>query len=338
MTFLPSILLIFSGAFCAGLGLWAGGEWGALLGGACAAALALWMAPRREAEPAAATPSLEKAPAPPAPVLPTPVLVAMESEAALAGMAEAAGVAAGCEDLAQRLLDGSRELDRLVVINNDLGRGSQQLQDYATMAAQEAVRTAGAASEGLSHIDMEMDKVEGFRGVLGRSTVLMSDLKEMSTRISRFLGQISGIARRTNLLALNAGIEAARAGEAGRGFAVVAVEIRSLAESSAQATAEITSVLTEIQLRLDEINTTMAANSAVEESVELARSAGEVFVRIRDELEQNSGMLQALGESVQGLARDQELLSRAIVLSAEGGREDAQTAQRLAERARQSAS
>ena len=65
---------------------------------------------------------------------------------------------------------------------------------------------------------------------------------------------------------------------------MVAVEIRSLAESSAQATAEITTVLTEVQQRLDDISTTMAASSAVEESVELARSAGEIFVRIRDEL------------------------------------------------------
>jgi hypothetical protein len=157
----------------------------------------------------------------------------------------------------------------LVVINRDLEHSSQQLQQFAFNASKEAGRTAQAAGEGLLNVDLELSHVEDFKGVLGRSTELMTELKVMSGRVSRFLTQISGIARRTNLLALNAGIEAARAGEAGRGFAVVAAEIRSLAESSAKAADEITAILTEVRLG-DQLG--LAANSALEQSVELTRA------------------------------------------------------------------
>jgi methyl-accepting chemotaxis protein len=237
----------------------------------------------------------------------------------------------GLNDLATRLELEVTDLHHLVLINRDLAGASRRLKEYAVSAANESRRTAQSATVGLSHMDQELANVEDFRGVLDRSGSLILELKEMSGRVSRFLTQISGIARRTNLVALNAGIEAARAGDAGRGFAVVAVEIRSLAESSAKAAGEITSILTEVQERLDEVTAAIGANRALEESVELTRSAGEVFTRIRDELEQNSGMLAALGDSVQGLFKDQELLSSAIQKIANESALSAQRARRLSD-------
>jgi methyl-accepting chemotaxis protein len=57
---------------------------------------------------------------------------------------------------------------------------------------------------------------------------------------------ISAIADRTKLLALNAKIEAARAGDAGRGFSVVAEEVRNLSDQTHKLAREIADRITRI--------------------------------------------------------------------------------------------
>ena len=64
-------------------------------------------------------------------------------------------------------------------------------------------------------------------------------LGESASAIEDLLVSIDEIASTTNILALNAAIEAAHAGDSGKGFSVVADEIRRLAESSRETSAEI---------------------------------------------------------------------------------------------------
>ena len=94
----------------------------------------------------------------------------------------------------------------------------------------------------------------------------IDDLQSQIERVAGVATQISAITRQTHLLALNATIEAARAGDAGRGFAVVAGEVKVLAGQTAQATEEISQILTTLNHHADQlsINSTKLAEHLTE--------------------------------------------------------------------------
>lgn len=67
----------------------------------------------------------------------------------------------------------------------------------------------------------------------------ISNVSDLTQKISRFILFIKEIADETNLLGLNASIEAAKSGEAGRGFSVVANRIRKLSDDSKDTVSKI---------------------------------------------------------------------------------------------------
>ncbi|CCD00468.1 methyl-accepting chemotaxis protein, partial [Azospirillum baldaniorum] len=89
-----------------------------------------------------------------------------------------------------------------------------------------------------------MDAIREQAEAVAENIVILS---ERTQAIGEIILTVNDIAERCHLLALNAAIEAAAAGEHGRTFAVVASEIKSLADQSKEATAQVRSNLSEIQ-------------------------------------------------------------------------------------------
>ena len=112
-------------------------------------------------------------------------------------------------------------------------------------------------------------------------------LSEHTQQIGEIIATVSALADQTKLLALNASVEAARAGEEGKGFAVVAMEVRSLAEHSREATAQIREILGEIQQATNSaVMVTEQGTKGVDGGVHLVDRAGEAIRELAHTIEE----------------------------------------------------
>ena len=148
-------------------------------------------------------------------------------------------------------------LDRIQEMSNSI-RAVTQSAEQAEAAVQQATQTVQAGDAAMNRT---VEGIMAIRETVAETSKKVKRLGESSQKISKVVNLISTFADQTNLLALNASIEAAHAGEQGRGFAVVADEVRVLARQSAAATAEIESLVKDIQTETNEVVAAMEAGT-----------------------------------------------------------------------------
>ena len=185
----------------------------------------------------------------------------------------------------------------------------QQVAGDASQAA-DASRHAGLAVEqGQKVIGLSLAGLHALVGEVQGNAQMIEHLAEESATIGGVLTVIRSIADQTNLLALNAAIEAARAGEMGRGFAVVAEEVRSLAQRTAGATAQIQALIAGLQTAARQsvegmraqvghaqstANQAQAADGALDKIVDAIQTISDTAVRIADATAQQSGAVSEI--------------------------------------------
>jgi methyl-accepting chemotaxis protein len=156
-------------------------------------------------------------------------------------------------------------------------QAAQKADEVATQA-QEAVRVSDEGAEAVEAI------VEGMGAIRDKVAAIAGDvqaLSEQTAQISEITSAVNDLADQSNLLALNATIEAARAGEQGKGFAVVADEVRNLAEQSKQSTAQVQTILEEIERATRAaVSAAQEGTEVVEQGAELAQRAGEIIAQL----------------------------------------------------------
>jgi methyl-accepting chemotaxis protein len=149
----------------------------------------------------------------------------------------------------------------------------EELRQTVQMTAQK-MRAVAEEAERMTHLSQDGRQavgqtIEGIQDVRARMEALAERivrLSEQGQAIGEIITTVTDLADQSNLLAVNAAIESAKAGEAGRGFSVVAAEVKSLADQSKQAAAQVRAILNDIQ------RATQAAVIAAEQAMKTSEA------------------------------------------------------------------
>ncbi|MCR6635193.1 methyl-accepting chemotaxis protein [Devosia sp.] len=187
-------------------------------------------------------------------------------------------ILSGTNDLAERTTRQAATIEETSAAMEQLASTVQQNAERAHEASKASGALTTAAEEG--------------GAVMSDTTAAMERISASSASISNIIGLIDDIAFQTNLLALNASVEAARAGEAGKGFAVVAVEVRRLAQSTAEASRDV--------------------KQLVEQSGREVASGSQLVIEAAKKLNMMLDMARSSNSLMDGIARDSREQASAI--------------------------
>lgn len=176
------------------------------------------------------------------------------------------------------------------------------VKSVAAASSQIGAASGEIASQAGGQVRISTEAVE--KAASAAKTI--NELDEAARQIGGVVGLISDVAEQTNLLALNATIEAARAGEAGKGFAVVASEVKSLAEQTAKATAEISTRIEAIQ------SATGAAVDAVDDIRKVIGEVSEAASAIGAAVEEQSAATNEIARNSDQAASGNQSVASAI--------------------------
>lgn len=182
--------------------------------------------------------------------------------------------------------------------------------DKARHVSDSAQRTVDISRGGSAAVAASVDAMHAIEAHMASIADSIVRLSEQNLAIGEIIATVTDLAEQSHMLAVNAAIEAAKAGEQGKGFAIVAEELKSLAEQSKHATAQVRAILGDIQkatsgavLATEQgnraVDTGVGLSAKVEEAIRLlaesiaeaARAATQIAVSAQQQL---AGMGQAV--------------------------------------------
>ncbi len=203
------------------------------------------------------------------------------------------------EDSAEGSQQQGQAVNSIASAIEQMSASLNQVEKQAATTQVSSTQSSQLAVEGEHVSQQAVEDIQSIATSVAESSSLILSLGDRSQQIDSIIHVIESISEQTNLLALNAAIEAARAGEHGRGFAVVADEVRSLANRSHDAAAQVAEQIQKIQTEIqDTVKAMDKVTSSVEHGVDLINRSGESLKAIRRGATETADMFTAINAAI----------------------------------------
>ena len=210
-------------------------------------------------------------------------------------------------------------------LSNEKSQRVSQSAQGAVQVSQEGLKSTGDTIEGMKNMIMQMKAI-------AESIARLSDQNQA---IGDIMVVIEDLAEQTNLLAVNAAIEAVRAGDQGKGFGVVAEEIRSLADQSKQATAQVKTILQNVQKAVGAtVMTAEKGMNAADAGMKQSKETGDAIKKMVESIEKTSQTMLQIAASSQQQLVGVEQISEAIANIKQASDQNSESAVQLEEAAK----